>query len=152
MFKLHQLPKTTQRSHKRQGQGYGSGKGGHTSGRGQKGQRTRGGIPLWFEGGQLPQIRRFPFIRGKSRFESLGKDSVVINLSSLNRLAPNSSVNPKTLYEAGLIGRSDLKRGTIRVLGRGEISIPLNLEVYASKQAAQKIEAAGGKVNREFNT
>ncbi len=152
MFNLHQLPKTTKRAHKRQGQGYGSGKGGHTSGRGQKGQRTRGGIPLWFEGGQLPQIRRFPFIRGKNRFESLHAETVAINLSALNRLAPDSVVNPKLLYEAGLIGRSDLKKGTIRILGRGEITIPLTIEVYASKQAAQKIEAAGGKVNRELNT
>ncbi|MBU1070791.1 uL15 family ribosomal protein, partial [Patescibacteria group bacterium] len=50
---LSNLPKITQRPKKRVGRGYGSGKGGHTSGRGQKGQKSRSKIPIWFEGGQL---------------------------------------------------------------------------------------------------
>ena len=63
---LHQLPKTTTYKKPRSGRGYGSGHGGHTSGRGQKGQKTRGTIKLIFEGGQLPMTKRFPWLRGKS--------------------------------------------------------------------------------------
>ena len=67
-MKLHQLTKTTTRSQKRRGRGYGSGVGGHTVGRGAKGQKARSNVSLWFEGGQLPLTKRLPFWRGKSRF------------------------------------------------------------------------------------
>lgn len=146
---LNQLPKSTIPKKKRRGQGYGSGKGGHTSGRGEKGQRSRGGIPLWFEGGQLPQIRRFPFVRGKHRFQSVNPEAVEVNLTILNQLTPGSVVNPKTLMEAGLVSAKSLKHQTIKILGQGKITIPLIVEVLTSKIAADKIVAAGGKVNRE---
>lgn len=147
-MQLHQLPSTTIHKKKRRGQGYGSGKGGHTSGRGQKGQRTRGTIAIWFEGGQLPQIRRFPFVRGKGRFQTIKPKTVVLNLTALNRLPKNSLVNPKTLLAAKLVKERALSTHTIKILGRGEITIPLTVEVLTSQKAAAKIVAAGGKVNR----
>ncbi|OGC53984.1 hypothetical protein A2797_00435 [candidate division WWE3 bacterium RIFCSPHIGHO2_01_FULL_48_15] len=59
-MELSKLGKITARGHKRVGRGYGSGKGGHTTGRGAKGQKIRGRIKLTFEGGQLPLVRRLP--------------------------------------------------------------------------------------------
>jgi large subunit ribosomal protein L15 len=147
-MKLNQLPSIKTNGKKRRGQGYGSGKGGHTSGRGQKGQRSRGKIPTWFEGGQLPQIRRFPFIRGKSRFESLTPKPVEINVSTLNRLPQNTVINPKTLIEHGLVKPRDIKYRPIKILGRGTLSTALIVSVPVSQNAKQKIEAAGGKVDR----
>lgn len=147
-MKLHQLSKTTTKPKKRLGRGYGSGKGGHTTVRGTKGQKSRSKIPMWFEGGQLPQIRRFPFIRGKGRFKSLKPDVVEINLSQLNTLKPNSQVNPKTLVDMGLVRPADIKSKHIKILGRGKLEVPLNINLPTSKSARNKIEAAGGKVNR----
>ena len=144
---LHQLPKTTIHKKKRLGQGYGSGKGGHTSSRGQKGQRTRGKIALWFEGGQLPQIRRFPFIRGKSRFTSLVPKAVEINLNLLGRFPKNTIITPKTLLDSGLVKPRDLQYRPIKILGRGTVTVPLIVSVPTSKAAAKKILAAGGQIN-----
>jgi large subunit ribosomal protein L15 len=146
MFTLNQLPKTTERPKKRRGQGYGSGKGGHTSGRGQKGQRSRGSIPMWFEGGQLPQIRRFPFVRGKRRFESLTSEVIVINLAALNKFPKDSIISPKTLSEAGLVSNNDLKCKRLKILGHGKLTVALTVTVNTSKAAAEKIVAAGGQI------
>ena len=84
---LSKLFTTTTRAMKRRGRGIGSGKGGHTSGRGQKGQKSRQGanVPLWFEGGQLPLIKRLPMLRGKGLLKSQNK-SVEVTLSELDRL------------------------------------------------------------------
>ncbi|HOI05031.1 MAG TPA: 50S ribosomal protein L15, partial [Candidatus Woesebacteria bacterium] len=73
MSLFNKLEKTSSRSNKRLGRGYGSGKGGHTVGRGQKGQKSRVGskIPLWFEGGSLPLTQRLPMWRGKGRLKTL---------------------------------------------------------------------------------
>jgi ribosomal protein L15 len=107
-MKLHQLPKTTTRAQKRLGRGYGSGKGGHTSSRGQKGDLARGSVPAWFEGGQLPQIRRFPFQRGKLRFKSLIPKPVLITLSHPQnpyRTRPHSSSRFKNPANQSCISR-----------------------------------------------
>src|SRR3990170_5804339 len=73
-MELHKLSRIVAGKKKRVGRGYGSGKGGHTTGRGAKGQKIRGRIPAIFEGGQLPLIRRLPRkggFRGKgTRLES----------------------------------------------------------------------------------
>jgi large subunit ribosomal protein L15 len=144
---LNQLPKTTIPKKKRLGQGYGTGKGGHTSSRGQKGQRTRGMIAQWFEGGQLPQIRRFPFIRGKSRFTSLVPKPVEINLNLLDRFPKNTVITPKSLLDSGLVKPRDLQYRPLKILGRGTLTVPLIVAVPASKAAAKKILAAGGQIS-----
>ena len=66
-MQLHELPKIITKGKKRVGRGYGSGKGGHTTGRGAKGQNIRGQVPLYFEGSKMrkPLIRRLPLLRGK---------------------------------------------------------------------------------------
>jgi large subunit ribosomal protein L15 len=145
-MELNHLPKTTTVKKKRRGQGYGSGKGGHTTGSGQKGQRTRTSIAQWFEGGQLPQIRRFPFIRGKSRFVSLTPKPVEINVSQLNRFPKGSQIDPKTLIESGIIKAKDISYRPVKVLGKGELNVAVNVSLPTSATARKKIEKAGGKV------
>lgn len=146
---LSNLPKTTTKSNKRPGRGYGSGKGGHTSGRGQKGQKSRSSVPIWFEGGQLPQIRRFPFIRGKSRLKSIKPDTIEINLSQLNQFRSGTTIDPKTLIKAKMVTEKELEQKTVKVLGRGKVEKPLTIKVDISKSAAEKIKQAGGTVSRE---
>src|SRR3972149_1988059 len=69
------LKKTVKKSKKRLGRGYGSGKGGHTSSRGQKGQKSRGKVGVIFEGYKVKKslIKRLPLLRGKGKFLPKGK-------------------------------------------------------------------------------
>jgi len=148
-MKLHTLPRTTATKKKRVGHGYGSGKGGHTSSRGQKGQTSRGNLPVWFEGGQLPQIRRFPFIKGKNRFKSLKPETIVITLTQLNKFKAESVVDLKKLVEAKIVTQKDLSTKRVKVVANGKIEVPLTVALSASKSAEKLIVEAGGKVNRE---
>jgi large subunit ribosomal protein L15 len=149
MIKLHSLTKSTTPSSKRRGRGYGSGKGGHTTGRGQKGQTSRSSLAIWFEGGQLPQIRRFPYIRGKSRFKSLTGNTITIGLNSLNAFKANSTVTLKSLVEQELVSQKDVRLRGVKIVGNGNLTKSLTLAVPVSANARQKIEAAGGKVLSE---
>ena len=81
-MKLDKLPKTTSRKKKRVGRGYGSGKGGHTAGRGAKGQKARSKVKPWFEGGQANIIRRMAMQRGKGKFKAR-PGSIILNLKYL---------------------------------------------------------------------
>ena len=141
-MKLNELspPAGSRRERKRLGRGVGSGNG-KTAGRGSKGQRSRsgGGVRPGFEGGQMPIHRRLP----KRGFTNIfKKDLAVINIRDLDRFESGSTVDEVALVGAGLIkGRRD----GIKLLGQGEIKIPLNIKVHqASKSAREKIEAAGG--------
>ena len=125
---------------KRVGRGPGSGHGG-TSCRGHKGQKSRSGkkIKLGFEGGQMPLIRRVPK-RGFSNKKFADRINIV-NLCSLAKISSNE-ISPDLLRETGLVK----KKGWIKILGKGEISKPLNVQAdYFSKSAREKIEGAGGK-------
>ena len=143
-MQLNQLPKFSSKKSKRVGRGYGSGKGGHTATRGQKGQKSRSKVPIWFEGGQLPFIRRLPFIKGKNRFKSL-THTTVINLSDLKVFSKDQIVDNLSLHKKGLVNLKE-SQGRIKILGRGKIDSPLTIKVTTSKQAEEKIKKAGGKV------
>lgn len=145
-MKLHQLKKTTTSKKKRVGRGYGSGVGGHTATRGTKGQKSRSSIPIWFEGGQLPFIRRLPFQRGKGRFKSLKPETLGINISNLDKLKAKTKVTAKTLLEYGIVSASDIKTKRIKILGGGKITKALTITLPTSKNARAKIEKAGGSV------
>ena len=125
----------------RRGRGHGSGNG-KTAGKGHKGQKARSGAPRpGFEGGQMPLFRRIPKRGFKCRNS---KDIVAINVSDLNRFEDGATVDVDTLKEIGLVKNS---RDGVKVLGNGELTKKLTVSVYAvSKTAAEKIEAAGGKV------
>ena len=143
-MKLNELVKGAGQARKRLGRGTGSGLG-KTSGRGHKGQRARSGgyHKVGFEGGQMPLHRRLP----KRGFTShCHSDFALFNLSGLahEKLASVAVINPELLLELNLVRK--LKDG-IKVLGRGEVTRPIELHAHAiSASAQQKIEAAGGKV------
>lgn len=107
---LNSLLKITSRAKKRVGRGGGSGKGMHTAGRGSKGHKSRqgGSIPLWFEGGQLPLVKRLPYMRGKFHFKSLKATPVIITFAKLAKLT-GQDVTPETLVAAGLINHESVR-------------------------------------------
>lgn len=142
---LNNLPKIQKTSKKRVGRGLGSGKG-KTGGRGTKGQKARGKISLGFNGG-VPMYRKLPLKRGKGN-PMLSTKPVVLNLSDLVEFKANSVIDITALVEKSVINNQDVKKG-IKVLGAGEISVPLVLKLPVSEQTRQKIEAAGGKVENE---
>lgn len=149
MLKLNQLPLTVKRKSKRPGRGEGSGRG-KTAGRGTKGQRARGKIPAGFEGGQLPLTKRLPLFRGRGRNRSYHAKTLVINLKYLSHLPKNSQVTPELLVKYHLI-KADQVRLPIKVLGEGELTIPLTICLPISKSARKKIEAVGGQIKLTKN-
>jgi large subunit ribosomal protein L15 len=142
-IKLHHLKPaegaTTRR--KRVGRGD-AGKGGKTAGRGTKGSGARGTVPAGFEGGQMPLIRRQPKRRG---FNNPNKVVfAVVNVARLQAaFEPGDVVTRDALLERGLVK----KKGPVKVLGQGDLSKSLTVDVDAVSTAArEKIEAAGGSV------
>lgn len=143
---LHDLSPVpgSRREAKRLGQGIGSGTG-KTSGKGHKGHKSRsgGGVRPGFEGGQMPLVRRVP----KSGFNNarFAKVYQVVNLDSLSeKFESGREVTVRDLHNAGLV-RSCCQ--PVKILGRGEVDKPFTVKVNAiSREAKQKIEAAGGKV------
>lgn len=144
-MELHNLPKLKgkKRSAKRVGRGYGSGKGGHTVGKGQKGQKTRSKIKLGFEGGQLPLHQRLPHKRG---FKRAFRDEVaILNLEDLTHWDPQLEVNPQNLLEKGLVDR--IPKGGVKILGDGEVERKLTVRgVKLSESAKEKILKAKGEI------
>ena len=146
-MKLHDLKPDpgSKRRRKRVGRGIASGQG-KTAGRGHKGQgaRSGGGKGPYFEGGQLPLVRRLPFKRGFTNIFAISYQEVNVDMLEA-RFEDGAIVNGASLLAAGLVRKAD---EPIKVLGRGELG--KKLEVHANKftkSAAQKIEKAGGSVN-----
>lgn len=145
---LHNLPAVIGKQPKRLGRGYGSGVGGHTVGRGQKGQKTRSKVAMWFEGGQLPLSRRLPFWRGKDRFKPTGEEQLPIQVGLLDVLPAKSKVDAKLLQEKGIISKRDLAKRTIKIVGGGNLTKALTVTLLTSKSAQSVIEKAGGTIDR----
>ena len=141
-MKLSELGTTpgSRKNRKRVGRGIGSGNG-KTSGRGQKGQKSRsGGNPHpWFEGGQMPLYRRLP----KRGFTNIfRKDFEIVNVSQLAMLDVKDPITPEVMKEKGLVRRL----GSIKILGNGELSEAVIVHAQKfSRSAAEKIEKSGGK-------
>lgn len=129
------------RHKKRVGCGLGSGHG-KTAGRGTKGAKARSGTEtgLYFEGGQMPLVRRIP----KRGFTNIFKKSYnIINLGQLQTLEGKDVIDLQALKEAGLIKRGSEK---VKILGKGELSKPLKIVAHKfSKGAIKKITEAGGE-------
>lgn len=143
-MKLNELspPVGSRGTRKRVGRGVGSGQG-KTAGRGTKGHNSRsgGGVRPGFEGGQMPLHRRLP----KRGFTNIFRKKIaVINIRDLTRFESGSIVDEAALIRVGLVkGRRD----GIKLLGQGEIKIPLTIKVNGvSKNAREKIIAAGGNI------
>lgn len=127
---------------KRVGRGNGSGHG-TTSGRGTKGQLSRSGgnTRLGFEGGQMPLQRRIPHLKGFKNNRKILFNT--INTGALEKFDEGSSIDYKMLLENGLINKKNLP---VKILGTGKLSKKLTVKANSfSKNAAEKIEKAGGK-------
>lgn len=146
-MKLNKLIKTTTKKKKRVGRGYGSGKGGHTVGRGSKGQKARSKVGLLFEGTKMRKslIRRLPMMRGKGRFKAR-PGPLIVNLKFLNLFKKGDKINIKTLIKKRVVKEKEAEKFGVKILGEGKLEIPLTVELPTSKSAARKIEKAGGKV------
>ena len=142
---LHKLKKIKKSSKKRLGQGHGSGRG-KTAGRGTKGQKARGKVPLYFEGGALPLIKRLPFRRGKGKNKVFKKKPLIVNIKILNLLKKDTIVDIETLIKNKIVDEKDAKTYGVKILGEGDLGIPLTVKLPVSKGAANKIKKAGGKV------
>ena len=145
-MKLHDLrpDKGAKKNRKRIGRGISAGQG-KTSGRGTKGQgaRSGGGKGAYFEGGQLPLVRRLPFKRGFTNIFRVEYQEV--NLDDLARLfGQGDEVTPESLAAKGLIRKVDQP---VVILGRGELEAALTVKAHRfSGTAREKIEKAGGSV------
>ncbi len=139
-MKLHHLkPDPGSRKQRiRVGRGEG-GRRGKTAGRGTKGQKARGSVHLYFEGGQMPLQRRMRKLKG---FRNPNKEYfALINVGRLGDFAKGSTVTPDDLRDRGLIK----KRGRVKVLGEGDLDHAITVRAHAfSLGAVEKIKAAGG--------
>jgi large subunit ribosomal protein L15 len=143
-MKLDKLPKITAMRKKRLGHGYGSGVGGHTSSRGQKGQKSRNGVRLSFTGSSWVWFKRLPFMRGKSRFNSFGKKAL-INLSSLNVFENGAMVTMESLIEKKIISKNQATISSVKIVGTGELKKKLKVMVPATTTAQKAILDAKGE-------
>jgi large subunit ribosomal protein L15 len=147
-MKLHDLrpDEGATKKRKRVGRGISAGQG-KTAGRGTKGTgaRTGGGKGPYFEGGQLPLVRRLPFKRGFTNVFRI--DYQEVNLENLARVfSGGETVTPALMADKGLIKKADQP---VVVLGRGELAIKLAVQAHRfSKSAQDGIEKAGGSVEK----
>lgn len=133
----------SKKKRKRVGRGTGSGHG-KTAGRGTKGQgaRSGGGKGPYFEGGQLPLVRRLPLKRGFSNPKKIIYNPV--NVGELAGFDAGTEVDPIALAIVGLVKKPT---DPIVILGDGEIEVALTVKAHRfSKSAQEKIEKAGGTV------
>lgn len=122
-------------ANKRLGRGIGSGKGGHTSSRGQKGQKARGGIHILFEGLKVKKstLKKFPLLRGKGKFAPKAKP-VVVDVKKLEGLyKKGDKVTLESLVKNGLVKENEAKKYGVKVLGKSELKKDLVFEVKISK-------------------
>lgn len=144
-MELHQLPSIKNKSKRRLGQGHGSGRV-KTAGRGTKGQKARYDIPLDFEGGALPLIKRLPFLRGKDRNKSIYAKPLVLDVTRLNSLPKDTEVTVESLAKHHLIDPAKGAMQGIKILGNGDVTVALVIKLPISKSAEEKVLKAGGRV------
>ncbi len=140
-MELYELPKIVKKR-KRIGRGDASGWG-TTAGRGNKGEKSRSGgaKPQYFEGGQMPLVRRLP----KRGFKNIFRvDYEIVNVGRLNDICEDGDrVDILYMNEKNLV-----KRGKpVKILGNGELNKKITVAAHAfSKSAKEKIEKAGGGI------
>jgi len=150
MSDLNSLKKLTTKQKRRLGQGHGSGRG-KTAGRGTKGQKSRNKVPIYFEGGGLPLIKRLPYRRGKGRNKVFKNKPIGINVKALNLLKKDTVVDLKTLISNKIVHQKDAEIYGVKILGDGDLKIALTVKLPVSKGAEKKIIKAGGKVEFQKN-
>ena len=145
---LNKLPKLVEHHGKRHGRGIGSGKGGHTTGRGTKGSGARSGDQSprpGFEGGQMPLSRRIPKLKGFSRrYFTLRAHKHIIDISKLAIIKDGTNVTKDVLVDNGLVKSSARE---IKIIGKGELKSKLSFEgIKFSATAKATVEKAGGTI------
>lgn len=144
-MRLHNLSNTPGAVHRKKRLGNGESSGlGKTCGKGHKGQKARsgGGIPIGFEGGQMPLYRKLPH-RGFSNAQFTTAYEVV-NVGDLAKLGDDSEATPESMAKAGIL-RPNSK--LVKILGQGEIEKAYKVSAHKfSASAKDKIEKAGGAV------
>ena len=143
-MKLHELrpAEGAVSSKKRLGRGTATGQG-KTSGRGQKGQKSRsgGGVRVGFEGGQMPLYRRLPKRGFKNPFKKVYR---LVNVETLNRFENGTEITAELLKETGVI--SKIQKDGVKILGEGNLEKAVTVKAAKFTASAQeKIEKAGGK-------
>jgi large subunit ribosomal protein L15 len=139
-LKLHDLRPAPGANRKKIRKGRGEASKGKTAGRGTKGTKARSTVPVGFEGGQMPLIRRVPKLKGfKNPFRV---EYQVVNLAKLAELYPEGGeVTVESLVAKGAVRKNQ----PVKVLGTGDISVAVQVKVDAfSASAKEKIAAAGG--------
>lgn len=139
------LSKNITRRKKRLGRGYGSGKGGHTSTRGMKGQRSRRNVHILFEGLKVKKsfYKGLPLLRGKGKNPSKSKP-FVISASRLNKIT-SSKIDIDTLVKANLVDEKVARSKGVKILG-GKLEKSFDFHVPVSSSVHKQIEKLGGKV------
>lgn len=119
---------------KRLGRGYGSGKGGHTSSRGQKGQKSRTSIHILFEGVKVKKstLKKLPLLRGKGKFLAKIKP-ITISLKKLEVFKKGEKVDIDSLIKKGLISKNNATKYGVKILGQGKLRKDLKILVPMSK-------------------
>ena len=133
----------SQHRKRRIGRGIAAGQGA-SGGFGMRGQKSRSGRPTrpGFEGGQIPLYRRVPKLKHFTIVNP--KHFTIVNLDQLSGLPSGTVVSLESLMDSGIITQND---GVLRVLGRGDVNVALNVHAHSITASAQaKIEAAGGTV------
>jgi large subunit ribosomal protein L15 len=146
---LNQLSKTKTKSKRRIGRGFGSTNGGHTVGRGSKGQKARSKVRITFDGQKIKKgwIKRLPFLRGKHRLLSHSKPAV-FSLSKIDKLFKKDET--VTLATIAKKTNLSLKKSNVfvKILATGEITKAINFKnILLSESAKKKIISAGGKID-----
>lgn len=144
-MKLHEVIGIKTKDKKRIGRGIGSGKG-KTAGRGTKGQKARGKIPLTFTGG-LSLYKKLPLRRGKGN-PKLSTKMKIVSIDKLNVFKAKAAVDTEKLLEAKIISEKEAKGG-VKILDSGELKKALTIKLPVSDSARKKIEKLGGKVEYE---
>lgn len=150
---LFDLPKIVERRKKRLGQGLGSGKG-KTGGRGSKGRKARGKVPLANVGGGLIWYKKMPFKRGWGN-RKVSQKSISIKLSRLNNLKANTVVSLATLIENKIVTEKEAKNKGLKILADSpnsksdvKLNVALRLTLPTSQNAVNQLEKAGGKLEK----
>lgn len=145
LLKIHDLRPAAGAKKSRTRVGRGEGSKGKTAGRGTKGTKARYQVPMGFEGGQMPMHMRLPKLRGFKN--PARKEYQVVNLDKLSELFPQGG----TVTVADLVAKGAVRDNLpVKVLGRGEISVKVDVVADAWSASAQgKITAAGGSLKSQ---
>ncbi|MEK6808929.1 MAG: 50S ribosomal protein L15, partial [Nanoarchaeota archaeon] len=133
-MKLHQFIKVKIHSKKRIGRGLGSGKG-KTAGRGSKGQKARGKMPIGFTG-SLPLYKKLPVRRGLGNPKMSVKPKL-LSLSALNIFPLNTIVDLEQLINKKIVTSKQSQKG-VKILNKGEIEKALVIKLPVSEGAKVK--------------